>query len=822
MQYPSLNRSAAQSIKIPYLNGGVNLSDAVNAVSDNQLTDCKNMWWNNGALRTRPGTMTEFFKYDEDGSPTQFNAGIELGRDVKFDCDPVEYIYDGHKYVLQPYDCAVVENGTVNTAKRAFNIIVREHRNNGTFYACKALLNDIILSAQYSDYEDVTSIDARYIIFKGAPKHRGGIYCFVSAYTGYTAVRDRIYMELPKSSFPYGSGELLLEADDFYCPIVYLNGKGDQYSYLPMTQGAQYAGAVSFEGFNLLRGGFRAGYMTDSYSEEFRLPVDHLTQGNNEDVVIELTLSNLQNANRDTITTATFTFPARQADGTIIAPDEDGFYTSTEEADAKTISDTAPYWFDHSQYVTYDESGGEYMIVDRLAYGGFTCRLNRAGGYFVFLGCEDSWLHDKAISGTSSMGSNEIDITNKRFSPASSGGTANNIMVTAYKTIGTDMDRLLFMQHAINFGGADGINGGSRVFLSGSIMEPGLMLWSDVNNPLYFSENNYAYIGDDGDKITAFAKQGEMLVVFKEHEIYYTVLVEGTGITVEDVENGMDVSTAFAKFPIYQLHGEIGCDLPKTIQLCNNRLVWTTKTGDVYTLVSTYNTSEKNVYQISKNIERRLKKATIENAFAVDWSGHYVLFCNRDVFAMDYNKSSYKYAAGNDQVGNNKNFVWWIWEAAKEVELSGGGIGRYAYSGGVEYMDRLHLMCDIKTNSVSTYYFDFIYEDNIPNCDSNFTTKIFDFGVPERLKNIEQIYLSIGNDTENTIILTIYTERGEMDCLPVEVLQAQSPYTSEYGEVIKRIPNIKRIRQLGFKIESENGFSVSGLRMNFKITGSVK
>ena len=110
----------------------------------------------------------------------------------------------------------------------------------------------------------------------------------------------------------------------------------------------------------------------------------------------------------------------------------------------------------------------------------------------------------------------------------------------------------------------------------------------DVDNPLYFPENNYAYVGDSSQAATAFGKQSDMLVIFHSREMYYATYVAGGDFTAQDVIDGkiVDVTAYMAKFPITQINGEIGCDCPRTVQLCNNRLAWATSDGRVYTPVS--------------------------------------------------------------------------------------------------------------------------------------------------------------------------------------------------------------------------------------------
>lgn len=88
-------------------------------------------------------------------------------------------------------------------------------------------------------------------------------------------------------------------------------------------------------------------------------------------------------------------------------------------------------------------------------------------------------------------------------------------------------------------------------------------MWSALNNPLYWPENNYARIGDNTQAVTALAQQGNTLIIFKEREIYYSEYVAST-LDAEDFVNGsvLDTEVNAAYFPVTPLSADIGCDCP--------------------------------------------------------------------------------------------------------------------------------------------------------------------------------------------------------------------------------------------------------------------
>ena len=54
MKIPVRKRQTSKYLTLPDLSGGLNLREGLSNILDNQLTDCQNMWWQDGILRTRP------------------------------------------------------------------------------------------------------------------------------------------------------------------------------------------------------------------------------------------------------------------------------------------------------------------------------------------------------------------------------------------------------------------------------------------------------------------------------------------------------------------------------------------------------------------------------------------------------------------------------------------------------------------------------------------------------------------------------------------------------------------------------------------------
>ena len=54
-KHPIMKSSEMRVLGIPDLNGGLNMRDGLSKVMDNQLTECRNMWYRDGILKSRAG-----------------------------------------------------------------------------------------------------------------------------------------------------------------------------------------------------------------------------------------------------------------------------------------------------------------------------------------------------------------------------------------------------------------------------------------------------------------------------------------------------------------------------------------------------------------------------------------------------------------------------------------------------------------------------------------------------------------------------------------------------------------------------------------------
>lgn len=250
------------------------------------------------------------------------------------------------------------------------------------------------------------------------------------------------------------------------------------------------------------------------------------------------------------------------------------------------------------------------------------------------------------------------------------GSVSSNITIEAeYEKTAEEKAYLRGATAACWFGGTSNERGGTRLFLSGfsSDGNQAKVVWSDADEPLYFSENNYCYIGDASRRVTALHTQSDRLIIFKESETYCMRYAQGT-VDADAVSEGLntDVSVSAAAFPVTQISPNIGCDCPDTVVLCQNRLVWMNADGEMNTLVMNEPYSDSNIRsfgsKITPKILRDSTKSERRAAHAVRYKNRYVVFVGSKAYLFSYQDYGFIYLSGYYSAKYDKKIAWFVWE----------------------------------------------------------------------------------------------------------------------------------------------------------------
>lgn len=443
-------------------------------------------------------------------------------------------------------------------------------------------------------------------------------------------------------------------------------------------------------------------------------------------------------------------------------------------------------------------AGGSTVFTEETAKrDGYRLRYDEAAGTF--------WLIDNSDAPVAS-GSTPYTTLKVTFSPAED-CPAGRAVITG-------------MRFGTWFGGdRSGLFAGTRYFAAGNPDYPHRLYYSGLSDVTYFPENNYVTVGHPAYGITALCQQGNLLVIFKEHEIYTASYASATVSADDLLESAViDVENARALFPLTPVSATVGCDCPDSIALCGNRLIWATSEGKVYTLHAANSKSERNVRELSTPIAPRLKergRASLKTAQGVDFDGCYGLFVGSDVFLFHYDEASfYNYASYDMGDKPGKVLAWYAWKLPADFAY------RYVCANDGEL-----LFVSIEGDRVITYRLngeaDVFYpadteELTEETCrrqaiSSRFSTKLFDFGNFTRKKQIKRLMIEAETkDRQSVVTVTYQTERGE-DRGGTTIRGDEHPFVLH--------PNGKRVRRFGVKCEAVGPMTFGGLSIRYDVQG---
>lgn len=198
-------------------------------------------------------------------------------------------------------------------------------------------------------------------------------------------------------------------------------------------------------------------------------------------------------------------------------------------------------------------------------------------------------------------------------------------------------------KYAFSGGGKDSL----CILLGGCPSQPNAVFWNSNDdlsmNPAYFPMSYYNLVGDTEDAVTGFGRQYSDLIVFKERSIhkleYDTQTLDGRELI------------SFTAKPV---NAKTGCDLPWTIQLIENNLVFCNTYTGAHILLSSSAAYENNVASLSLKVNEGRHELPGLLPFvrnSVDDAGSYVYSFDDDhrywlvyggtAFLWDYEVSSY-------------------------------------------------------------------------------------------------------------------------------------------------------------------------------------
>ena len=323
-----------------------------------------------------------------------------------------------------------------------------------------------------------------------------------------------------------------------------------------------------------------------------------------------------------------------------------------------------------------------------------------------------------------------------------------------------------------------------------------------------------------------------MLVVFKEKELYYATYIQGEGYTAEDVLAGrvIDVTTLDATFPVTQINDVVGCDLPNTVCLCGDRLVWASSDNKVYMLRSANQYSNVNVSVISGMLGSDFKLegilSTFDEVCATTYNGFYMLKSKNKIYLLNFDQYYFNALPSySDSKKAARKMQWYVWEIPESTAIISAFVNNNKYLTLVNILKLENYRCYIwQFNGAEgvdkVYSSSFDVKDEFP-IETVIQTKMFDFGAMERFKAIEQMYIEFGK-SQGDVEVQYLTERGRLDELRVDLTDTAEEHSPEFIKTKRLLPGIKRALRFGMRLTAKGQVKLGGILIKFKYMGVTR
>lgn len=386
-------------------------------------------------------------------------------------------------------------------------------------------------------------------------------------------------------------------------------------------------------------------------------------------------------------------------------------------------------------------------------------------------------------------------------------GNANMIHVV-FSTDNSAVRRPIEGCHVAGTYGASGVEQ-NCIVMAGYDGQPNAIFWSgnDQNgpNPGYFPVDQYNLTGEYSDKVTAFGRQQDKLVIFQQNRI------SAATYAFTEIDGRLNVS-----LNIKTINDKIGCDLPATVQLVDNNLVWcSTKHGALYLKDSTYayetlvvgisgnvNDSNTNAVNIEQNtmqgLLKDLRSAPENTICSADDGSRYWVFAGDKAYVWDYSIQGY--------TGNTEKLSWFYvtgiesvaWATSEEGELIG-------------LRERLRYNDD----GYSCWLMHF--GDGFSDVDAPFKRvvcpQIQIFGTYEYLKHVKKVVFCMSSENESRVGVEYLTDYGaHADATPLDNLIEHETAHRPNAVRIRRLPGLQT-RQFGVVLSGRDDTDITLISM---------
>ncbi len=426
-----------------------------------------------------------------------------------------------------------------------------------------------------------------------------------------------------------------------------------------------------------------------------------------------------------------------------------------------------------------------------------------------------------------------VDSTNKviNFTNAPSKGTLNVVMTFTLKesAMAEDKERLRNSKFCTTFGG----NNNSRLFLAGG--GDSKYFYSESYDATYWPENNWAVLGNSEYDIQGFGLQYNILVIFKADEIYsLTSYTQSSSTTLIEEDYGTEA------FKAQLVNATVGCDVPGSIQLIDNKLTWLNSKLGLCTLVSTNIVDERNVRPISRNINKTNGMGVtgildmdedLNTIQSCDFDNKYFLVFPKSgkCYVWDYLISPYYYTSSKET--DVKILDFFLFDKFYVKQFITIGQDLYYVSNHNDFNS-----CVIKLNNTFVDL-DFNKDGEGDSIHSYYMTPFLQFDAVQYLKTVKNIYVQVRGDTSSVIDMYYYTEESqdaEQEPESIRIggrLWSQFAWDSfqwlsvNHAKTFRRKCSLKKIEMCAFYFDNNEvgrDMSISHIAIQYQIVKTIK
>ena len=388
-------------------------------------------------------------------------------------------------------------------------------------------------------------------------------------------------------------------------------------------------------------------------------------------------------------------------------------------------------------------------------------------------------------------------VTFQQAPPVTVPPTNNTVKITYFLPNPTAMANIMDCPYAAVYGGT----GSLCIVMGGCESQPNAYFWNGNNiamDPTYWPMTQYQLAGDSSDPITGFGKQQSYLVIFKKRTVGRT-MISTQYVSAGDFTlgvSGADNGRLTIDLPYVQINDKIGCDLPWSIQLIENNLVWCNTEQGVHLLKDSSSAYENNIVCLSKKVNGAPTRHGLLHAMRVsdpekvcsvdDTRKYWVVSDDGQVWSWDYSLSEYK----------DPSWFYFTNINARAFVVKEEEVWHVDGRGRITHFERT--FSDYNGQPIDKVF--------------QFATQYF--GTYDDLKNVNSVIITMRSDTNGTTRLqyiTDYERRYDLTDLKVRHwllsprnLTYRSLAGRGFAEVFRRRPMCRRVRHYTMRLENNS------------------